>query len=95
MIFEKYRVVLGRHGLKNRVALMVLYAMCEHGYSYWRAVAEVAAFYGRDKETEHSSLCYWVLAAGIETPLPALFKKLVAEVEIYEKEEADENGIHA
>lgn len=90
-MFEKYRVVLARHGLKNRVALLILYAMREHSISYWRAVAEVAAFYGRDKATEHSSLCYWVLAAGIETPLPALFKKLVREVEDYEKEALDEN----
>ena len=90
-IFEKYRVVLGRYGVKHILAVLVLVAMHEFGLSYQQAIREVADFYHDAPEREHSRLCYWLLFAGIETPAPVWFKKMVREVEIYEEEMEYEN----
>ena len=94
-IFGKYRVVLGRYGVSNIVALMVLMAMHEFGLSYQRAIKEVAAFYRDAPERKHSNLCYWLLFAGIEEQPSVWFAKMVKEVEKYEEEQEYEDGIYA
>lgn len=94
-MLEKYRQVLGRHGVKHILAVLVLLAMHEYGLSYHGAVEAVAAFYNDAPEREHSRVCYWLLAAGIEEPAPGWFKKRVREVENFEEEMEYENGIYA
>ena len=94
-IFEKYRVVVGRHRVKHILAVLVLMAMHEYGLSYQRAIEEVAAFYHDAPERKHSQVCYWLLFAGIEEPAPVWFQKRVREVENYEEELEYEDGLYA
>ena len=92
-IFGKYRVVLGRYGVKFIRAILVLMAMCDYSLTYQQAVQEVADFYHDNPERVHSQICYWLLFAGIETAAAPLFEKMVQEVAALEEEEY-EDGIY-
>ena len=72
---------------------MVLLAMCEFGMTYAAALRAVAEFKHCDPETLHSSICYWILVAGMEVHPARWFAGLVKEVE--EGRENDEDGIYA
>lgn len=80
-IMEKCREVLAAHGVRHVMAIMVLLAMTYRGWGYRRALQEAAAFKGIPPEVAHSSICYWMLNAGVETPAPVWFAELVKEVE--------------
>lgn len=77
---EIYREKLASYGIKHAPATMILLAMVEYGLNYSEALQEVADFKQCAPELMHSGLCYWMLVAGIETPAPIWFNKLVDEI---------------